>query len=115
MTVAPGTLTTALQNPTPETRTGAGTIVVTLHLNLARRWRLVLENDAASVGSITAVSWRRSAVTTHYGPAESQTVAAPVAPGSSWGAADYDDCVDQLEVTITVGGNATVHVSLAGV
>lgn len=106
---------TALYRPAAHSRTGAGTIVVTLALAYARRWRLVLENDASSTGDITAVSWRRSAVGTAYGPAASQTVSAPVAPGASWGASDDGDCVDQLEVTITVDGDASVTVSLAGV
>lgn len=106
---------TALSHPKAHDRTGAGTIVVTLDVAYARRWRLVLENSDTSTGSITAVSWRKSAVGTHYGPAASQTVSAPVAPGSSWGAADDGDCVDQLEVTVTVDGDASVTFSLAGV
>jgi hypothetical protein len=106
---------TALHRPAPHDRTGAGTIVVTLPLAYAKRWRLVLENASTSTGSITAVSWRRSAVGTAYGPAASQTVSAPVAPGASWGASDDGDCVDQLEVTVTVDGDATINVSLAGV
>jgi len=109
------TIPTALHLPKPHDRVGAGDIVVTLPLAYARRWRLVLENDSTSTGSITAVSWKRSAVTDHYGPAASQTVSAPVAPGSSWGAADDGDCVDQLEVTVTVDGDASVTFSLAGV
>lgn len=106
---------TALYRPAATPRTGAGTIVVTLNVAYARRWRLVLENDASSTGNITAVSWRRSAVGTAYGPAASQTVSAPVTPGSSWGASDDGDCVDKLEVTITVSDTATINVSLAGV
>jgi hypothetical protein len=106
---------TALSHPKAHDRTGAGTIVVTLDVAYARRWRVVLENSDTSTGSITAVSWRKSAVGTHYGPATSQTVSSPVAPGSSWGASDDGDCVDQLKVTITVDGDASVTVSLAGV
>lgn len=106
---------TALHRPAAHSRTGAGTIVATLDVAYARRFRLVVENDGTSTGSITAVSWRKSAVGTHYGPATSQTVSAPVAPGASWGASDDGDCVDQLELTITVDGDASVTVSLAGV
>jgi hypothetical protein len=105
----------ALYRPAASARTGAGTIVVTIPLAYARRWRLVLQNDSTSTGNITAVSWRRSAVGSAYGPAASQTVSAPVAPGASWGASDDGDCVDQLELTITVSNTATVTVSLAGV
>lgn len=105
---------TVLQHPEPHSRVGAGTIVVTVPLVHSRRWRVVLENDDASTGSITAVSWRKSAVLDHYGPPASQTVSAPVAPGSSWGASDDGDCIDRLEVTITVDGDATINVSAAG-
>jgi len=106
---------TALSHPKAHDRTGAGTLVETINVARAQRFRLVLENSDTSRGSITAVSWRKSAVGTHYGPAASQTVSAPVAPGSSWGAADDGDCVDQLEVTVTVDGDASVTFSLAGV
>jgi len=108
-------IATTLTKPEQHARTGAGTITVTLRLYYARRWRLVLENSSDSTGSITAVSWKKSAVGTHYGPAISQTVSSPVAPSSSWGASDEGDCVDQLEVTITVDNTATITASLVGV
>lgn len=106
---------TALIRPEQHSRTGAGTIPVTLNVARAFRFRLVIENDASSTGDITAIAWRKSAVGDHYGPSESLTVSSPVAPGDSWGASDYGDCVDQLEVTITVDDDATINVSLAGV
>lgn len=106
---------TALYGPKAHERTGAGTIVVTLSLARAGRWRLVLENAASSAGNLTGVSWRKSAIGTHYGPAAAQTVASAVTPGNAWGASDSDDCVDQLEVTLTVSDTASVTVSLAGV
>ncbi len=105
----------ALVHPAPYDRTGAGDIIVTLNVSRAFRFRVVAENSDDSTGNITAVAWKKSAVGDHYGPSESLTVSSPVAPGDSWGASDYGDCVDQLELTVTVDDDATITVSLAGV
>ena len=74
----------------------------------------MLENDGASVGNITGVSLRRSAIGTHYGPAVAETVSAPVTPGTSWGGSDSGDCVAMLEITVTLSGAAQVTLTAAG-
>ena len=100
--------------PTAKSQVGAGTIVWVVPVLWAARWRIVLENSNASVGNITGVSLRRSAIGTNYGPPVAETVTAPVTPGNAWGGSDSGDCVAMLEVTATVSGSATVELSAAG-
>lgn len=100
--------------PSTKTTTGADTLVWVVPILWVARWRIVLENDGASAGNITAVSLRRSAIGTHYGPPVAETVAAPVTPGNAWGGSDSGDCVAMLEITATVSGAAEVTLTAAG-
>lgn len=103
-----------VSNPTTDyTLTDQATstsVDVTVPLNGAQNWRIVIENTGAA--TVTGVTMALSAKGTHYGPASSSY--GTIAAGTSMEIAGSAEFAENARLTITCGTTTTVTVTAQG-
>jgi len=103
-----------VSNPTADyTLTDQATstsVDVTVPLNGAQNWRIVIENTGGA--AVTGVTMRLAAKGTHYGPASSSY--GTIAAGASMEIAGGNEFAENAKLTVTCGTTTTVTVTAQG-